>query len=208
MSGSTQTVLSAKSADGKTSAVGNILLVGVGGQGIVLTSDIITLAAMKAGFDAKKSEIHGMSQRGGSVFSHVRFGPKVWSPLLSEGSADILLSMEEMETLRWARFAGPATRTFICMNRILPAGVTEYPTGITEMIDARFAFVARIDPKDALAKIGNPKTMNTYLAGVVSGLLPFAQDVWEGAVAELVPEKTIEANLTAFRAGRADASAK
>jgi len=100
----------------------NVLFVGVGGQGIVLASDIMAHAAVLAGFDAKKSEIHGMSQRGGSVFSHVRFGEKVYSPMITEGSADILVSLEEMETLRWLDFANPRTQLIVVKTRILPVG--------------------------------------------------------------------------------------
>jgi len=121
----------------------NILMVGVGGQGIVTSSDILTRAAMEAGQDAKKSEIHGMSQRGGSVFSHIRFGPRISSPVIPEGGADILFSLEQLETLRWLAYAS-ADSTVICASaQISPAGVESYPSGVLEEIRRAAVYTVR-----------------------------------------------------------------
>jgi len=116
----------------------NVLMVGVGGQGVVLASDILSLAAMNAGYDVKKSEIHGMSQRGGSIFSFVRFGEAVSSPLIAEGQADLLVSMEEMETLRWLEYLNADTKLMVSKAHILPANATEYPAGIEEDLKKNF----------------------------------------------------------------------
>lgn len=111
------------------SEVFNALLVGVGGQGIVLSSDILAEAAALSGLDVKKSEIHGMSRRGGPVFSHVRFGAVVHSPVIPTGAADLILAMEPMELLRWAPWAGPGAAACYLAAPILPVGVEEYPKG-------------------------------------------------------------------------------
>jgi len=184
------------------SKIWNILLVGVGGQGIVLSSDILSAAALAAGFDVKKSEIHGMSQRGGSVFSHVRFGERIYSPLLSEGSADILISMEEMESLRWLRFARPDTRMFVSRTRILPAMTEKYPEGIEEWLKKRFKDLTMIDTEEMIKKIESPKYLNTLVLGLIAEFLPFDDRVWESAIGRFVPEKTLPKNLEVFRMGR------
>ena len=116
----------------------NLLIVGVGGQGTILASNIVTQAAMNAGLDAKKSEIHGMSQRGGAVFSHVRFGKKVYSPVIAKGNVDVLISLEEMETLRWTEFLNKDSQLIVLNNRILPANTAEYPQGLTDKIKSQF----------------------------------------------------------------------
>ena len=110
-----------------TSTTGNILIVGVGGQGTILASDILCAAAMNAGLDAKKSEIHGMSQRGGSVFSHVRYAPRVYSPVIPRGQVDIIVALEEMEAARWIDWLVPGGRLVVSGTRILPANVQTYP---------------------------------------------------------------------------------
>ena len=116
----------------------NMLLAGVGGQGIILASDIICQAAMNAGYDTKKSEIHGMSQRGGSVFSHIRFGGKVYSPVIAKKTANLIVALEEMEIIRWLEYAAVDTQMLILKNRILPAGVENYPEGTELFIKNKF----------------------------------------------------------------------
>ena len=179
----------------------NILMVGVGGQGIITASDIISLAAMYAGNDVKKSEIHGMSQRGGSVFSHIRFGGKVHSPVISHGEADVLFSMEEMETLRWMPWAGSGT-TIICLkNKINPAMVESYPDGVAEEISRLSGNVLFVDPAELKGKIENAKYLNVALIGLLSGFVDFGDDAWQRAIRENVPEGTYEGNWKAFGTG-------
>jgi indolepyruvate ferredoxin oxidoreductase, beta subunit len=177
----------------------NILMVGVGGQGVVLTSDIVATAAMLSGFDAKKSEIHGMSQRGGSVFSHVRFGAKVSSPVVSAGSADILVSFEEMETLRWLPYANADTAVFQSSTRILPADSEDYPEGVVPFLKGRFRKLSLVDADGLSKKAGNPKYLNVMIVALMSGLLPLGEKAWEEAIRACVPPRHLEKNLEAFR---------
>jgi indolepyruvate ferredoxin oxidoreductase, beta subunit len=180
----------------------NVLMVGVGGQGIVTSSDILTRAAMEAGHDAKKSEIHGMSQRGGSVFSHIRFGPSVSSPVIPEGGADILFSLEELETLRWLGYAG-ASSTVICAGaQILPVGLESYPSGVLEEIRRVCPSLVVLDVKAIEERIGNPRFMNVALLGVLSRLLDIDDDSWKRAILAEVPPAHGEANWQAFLAAR------
>ena len=180
----------------------NVLMVGVGGQGIIMASDIFALAAMYSGNDVKKSEIHGMSQRGGSVFSHIRFGEKVHSPVISHGEADVLFSLEEMETLRWIEFAGIDT-TIICLKtRINPAMVETYPPGIEDEIRRISSNVSFIDPKPILDRIENKKFLNVTLIGLISGFVNFSDESWKKAIMEKVPRGTHEGNWNAFLTGK------
>lgn len=183
----------------------NILFVGVGGQGIVLASDITARAAMYAGFDVKKSEIHGMSQRGGSVFSHVRFGVKVYSPMIPAGAADILVSFEEMETLRWLEFAGKKTRVIVCATRILPAGATAYPEGAREFLNKNFDKVNFLDTSGIAGTTGM-KFVNVAVLGFVSRFLSLDPRAFEKAIAAGVPAGTGENNIAAFNFGRKEVS--
>ncbi len=187
------------SADNK---IWNILMAGVGGQGIILASDVLAAAALEAGFDAKKSEIHGMSQRGGSVTSHVRFGRTVHSPVIEEGGADVLLSLELMETLRWLPFAHAGTGLIVSTEKILPANVAEYPAGIEEEIRALVPGARFIDPAALAQKIGDKKYVNVALCGVLAGRLELPEAVWRRAVEAHVPRGTAEANWRAFCIGR------
>ncbi|MFA5857470.1 MAG: indolepyruvate oxidoreductase subunit beta [Elusimicrobiota bacterium] len=183
--------------------VTNILFSGVGGQGIILGSDIISLAAMYSGFDAKKSEIHGMSQRGGSVFSHVRYGNKVYSPVIPEGQADILVALEEMESLRWLEYVSPKTAVVYVKYRVLPANIEKYPEGIDAELRARFAKVVAVDPKELTQKIGNQKYLNVAILGVIAEMLEgITSDAWKSAITALVPKSTDAANLAAFEIGK------
>ncbi len=180
----------------------NVLMVGVGGQGVVLASDILSLAAMDSGFDVKKSETHGMSQRGGSIFSFVRFGKKVYSPLISEGQADLLVSMEEMETLRWLEYLNPDTRLFVSKTHILPANATEYPSGVEDDLRKNFKNLRMIDTEALIKTLGNPKFLNVCLLGLMADHLSIKQEAWSSAIKGSVPEKTFEKNMEAFTLGR------
>lgn len=179
----------------------NVLMVGVGGQGIVLASDIFTEAAMLAGYDAKKSEIHGMSQRGGPVFSHVRFGDKVNSPVIPAGEAQVIYGLERMELLRWADHAAADATAVYLVNDMLPAGVSAYPEGLDEQIASKFARVVRIDKKMLRGKV-SPKMQNTVLLGATSVLTPLPADAFIEPLKTLTPKGTAEVNVDAFMLGR------
>ena len=180
----------------------NLLIVGVGGQGTILASNIVTQAAMNSGLDAKKSEIHGMSQRGGAVFSHVRFGDKVYSPVIARGKVDVLLSLEEMETLRWTEFLNKDSRLIVLNNRILPANTAEYPQGLTEKIKSQFNNVISIDPDEYTKKLGNAKYLNVFLLGVLSNYVKLPEESWKDAIQSLVPNGTFDKNYEAFLIGK------
>ena len=182
----------------------NILLVGVGGQGIILASEILSDTILSAGFDVKKSEIHGMSQRGGSVVSHVRFGDKIFSPTIPRGDADILVAFEKLEALRWIHYLKPKGKLIINNLELPPISTNfdfSYPKNIIEKIqkyDVNFFVVDAFSEAQAL---GNEKVVNSVLMGALAGLLDFDSALWESVVQKRVPQKTIDINLQAFRKG-------
>lgn len=179
----------------------NVLMVGVGGQGIVLASDVLAEAAMLQGLDVKKSEIHGMSQRGGPVFSHVRFGPEVFSPVIPQGEADVLFALERMELLRWAAWAKPDAMACYLAQTILPAGVDAYPEGVDAEISRLFDPVVAIDPSSLRGK-ASTKVRNTVLLGVLSVWTPLDPATMLTALDNLVPAGTADMNRSAFELGR------
>jgi len=185
-----------------TNKIFNILMVGVGGQGIILASDILTRAAMLAGHDTKKSEIHGMSQRGGSVFSHIRFGKKVYSPTISEGEADILFSSEEMETLRWIKYANEKTFIVCATKEILPTTVETYPAGVRGELEKLSLNIHFFDPDKLIKEIGNVKFLNVAMLGMMSGKIEFTDSTWKEAIEAEVPKGTFEENWKAFISGK------
>jgi indolepyruvate ferredoxin oxidoreductase beta subunit len=187
--------------------VTNILLAGVGGQGILLASEILAEAFMIAGFDVKKSEIHGMSQRGGSVVSHVRFGEKVFSPVVPEGEGDILFGFELMETYRYLPLLRPGAKVVTNNYCISPPSVLlgqlPYPAALAEKIQALFPDFLLVDGLQLAAEAGNARAANTVLLGAVSGKLAIDEKVWLAAIEKMVPTKALDVNLKAFRMGRA-----
>jgi indolepyruvate ferredoxin oxidoreductase beta subunit len=188
------------------SSITNILLVGVGGQGILLASEILAEACMLAGFDVKKSEIHGMSQRGGSVVSHVRFGNEVFSPVVPEGEGDILFGFELLETYRYLNLLRPGAKVIANDFRIQPPAVLlgqeRYPDDLPERISARFSDFTLIDGLKIATETGNPRVANTVLLGAVARHLRLDAAVWQQAIGKMVPAKALEINLRAFQAGR------
>lgn len=182
--------------------IANVLMVGVGGQGTVLSSNIMSLAAMFDGYDVKKSEIHGMSQRGGSVFSHVRFGEKVHSAVIPMHEADVLLALEEIETLRWLDYLKPDGKIICLKENILPSNVDEYPQGAAEFIEKNFANACLVDPKELKATLKNTKVLNVALLGVLSNILEISDKSWKKAIMELTPKGTGELNIKAFETGK------
>ncbi|MBQ7251590.1 MAG: indolepyruvate oxidoreductase subunit beta [Kiritimatiellae bacterium] len=187
----------------------NISLVGVGGQGILLVSHLVAAAAMREGFDVKKSEVHGMSQRGGSVTSQVRFGEKVFSPILCDGESDILVAFERTEALRHAGLVKPTGRVLVNDMDIVPVGVSMGSVPPAENLDARVAAlpgVMRIAALPLALEAGNARCANVVLAGALASWLPMARESWEEAIRARLPEKLHAVNLKAFDLGFAAAS--
>ena len=179
----------------------NVLMVGVGGQGIVLASDILAEAALADGLDVKKSEIHGMAVRGGPVFSHVRFGKKVHAPVISAGEADVIFALERMEVLRWCEWGGPDCTVCYLDETILPTGETVYPEGISGEIDRLFSRVVRIDPRGLKQAGISKKAENTALLGSLSTVVPLSLDSLLYALKQRCPKDSIPLNLQAFEKG-------
>jgi indolepyruvate ferredoxin oxidoreductase beta subunit len=184
----------------------NILLAGVGGQGILLASEVLSEVCLMAGLDVKKNEIHGMSQRGGSVVSHLRFGEKVYSSIIPEGEADILLSFELLETCRYLVQLRPQGRVVVNDWKIAPPSVAlgkqAYPDNLIETIRSQFAAVTVVNGLDLALETGNAKTVNTVLLGAMSNILDFEEQMWLTALEKMVPAKLLDINLKAFAAGR------
>lgn len=187
-------------------SITNILLVGVGGQGILLASEILSESLMLAGYDVKKSEIHGMSQRGGSVVSHVRYGREVYSPIVPEGEGDVLFGFELMETCRSLPLLKPGAKVVANDLRILPPSVLmgrePYPEGVVDVIRKKFPDFLLVDGHKLATEAGNPRAANTALLGVVSKHLDIDEKFWLAALSKMVPAKALEINIKAFMLGR------
>ena len=183
----------------------NVLICGVGGQGIVLASKLLADAALNAGYDAKQSEVHGMSQRGGSVVSYVRFGKKINSPLINFGEADYILAFEKLESLRYLDYASP-TAVFIIPDIEIPpstvsSGSIKYPVDVSETIKKNGFSAKILDVSKIAAEIGNSKTVNTILLGALSRYLTITGDIWKKTFKEILPEKILDINNSAFSRG-------
>ncbi len=183
----------------------NVLVCGVGGQGVLLFSDLLSEIAMNQGLDVKKSEVHGMAQRGGSVTSHIRFGPKVYSPLIKEGTADFLVAFEKLEALRYLHFLSP-TGILLSDNLIiepLPViiGLTELPKDIDERIKNRVRKYYLLDAFAQAKGLGNTRVQNMIMLGALSNFLDFTPDIYQGAIRQKVKEKLVDHNLKAFETG-------
>ncbi len=190
----------------------NVLIVGVGGQGVIMVSKVLAQLCQNHGHEVKQSEVHGMAKRGGAVFSHVRFGPKVWSPTIPEGEADILVALEWAEGLRWLNFLKPDTGTFIadcqkivppfaCRNRFRGAEAKYAPQTPEEIIEQVHAGYA-IDATTMAGNLGNDKAANTVLLGALSTGLDFPVEDWIEVISSFVPPASIEINKKAFLEGR------
>ncbi len=187
--------------------VRSILFAGVGGQGILRASDILCHVVMEAGLDVKKSEVHGMAQRGGCVTSHVRYGNKVYSPIARRGDVDILVSFEKLETLRYLDFLKPGGRIIISEREIYPPSVNlgnaTYPDNVIDIVRNIFKIVKVVNANNMALKVGDVRTENTALLGVLSSYLPqFDISLWEKVIRRSFPKKAIEVNLKAFHMGR------
>jgi indolepyruvate ferredoxin oxidoreductase, beta subunit len=193
--------------------VTNVLIVGVGGQGVIMVSKALAWLAQSRGLDVKQSEVHGMAKRGGSVFSHVRFGPRVWSPTIPQGEADILVALEWAEAMRWLPYLKPGSGIllcdtkrivppFACLNRQADAPL-RYSRETPEEVKARVPEGYAMDATGMAEGLGNERVSNVVLLGALSAALDFKAGEWEQALVQFVPKKTIEVNLKAFRLGRA-----
>ena len=186
--------------------VTNILMAGVGGQGTLLASEILSEVLMQAGYDVKKAEVHGMAQRGGSVVSHVRFGKKVHSAIIPEGGADVLFGFELLETYRYLPLVDPNGTVVVNNLRIAPPSVAlgkeEYPEDIPAKLQQHIDDVRVVDGLRLAEQAGNSRTVNTVLLGALSNLLAPTHEQWLDAIKALVPEKFLKVNLEAFELGR------
>lgn len=187
--------------------VTSIYMVGVGGQGIIRASDILCEVIMRAGLDVKKSEVHGMAQRGGSVTSHVRYGEKVYSPLAPKGGVDILVAFERLEALRNLDYVKPAGRVIMSDLELYPPavnlGTAAYPEQVAETVRSRVADVKEVNATQIAVAAGNIKAENTALLSVLSTYLDIDEQIWDAVLREAFPPKVLDANLKAFAAGRA-----
>jgi len=187
--------------------VTNILLVGVGGQGIILASEIMADVFMEAGYDVKKSEVHGMAQRGGSVSTHVRFGPKVYSPLIKEGEADIFVAFEELEALRYLSYLSPHPTILLNEQRLNPPGVSlgneDYPADVKEVLSRRAKTFRSIPARDLAVRAGDVRAANVVLLGALQSILPIPEKMWTDHILKGFPPQAGPVNLEAFRLGKA-----
>lgn len=184
--------------------VKSILLVGVGGQGTILASKILSAGLVEAGYDVKMSEIHGMSQRGGSVSTQVRFGKEVYSPVIGKGQGDILVSFEAMEALRWLEYLKPEGKVVVNDYKIPSApilmGKADYPENVIEIIKEK-ADTSVIDAYNSAKQLGNMKVMNVILLGALVKAMDLTNINWTKAITDNVKEKFIEINIKAFQTG-------
>ncbi|MDE3101635.1 MAG: 2-oxoacid:acceptor oxidoreductase family protein [Chloroflexota bacterium] len=190
---------------------GSVLVVGVGGQGVVLSSAVAADAARRCGFDVKQSEVHGMSQRGGVVTSHLRYGDAVHSPLIAAGEADAIVALEWNEALRALPALRPGGTLIVSVERILPPsafldrlhGALRYPPIAVDLLRGTVPDVRACDATAVAARAGDRRAMNTVLLGVLSRVMPFSETAWDDAIVANVPPKALGANRAAFAAGRA-----
>ena len=184
----------------------SIMIVGVGGQGSLLASRLIGNVLLSQGFDVKVSEVHGMSQRGGSVVTYVKYGDRVNSPVIEKGEADIIISFEQLEAARWLPFLKKGGHLVTSTQQIDPmpviTGAAVYPENIIEKLKAQGVDVVAADALTLAEEAGNPKASNVVLMGVVSTKMGFGEEVWIKALEECVPPKFIELNKKAFALGR------
>ena len=185
----------------------DFLLAGVGGQGTILASDILVEVGLAAGHDVKKSEVHGMAQRGGSVESQVRWGEKVYSPTIERGDADYLIGFEMLEAARWVDFLKPGADVFVNRYQIAPpsvnAGEARYPeeTEINRLLETRAGRVVWVDASAEASRLGNPALAGVILLGLLAADLKMEPQLWLSVIERLVPPRFVQLNLDAFRLG-------
>ena len=182
----------------------NIMIVGVGGQGTLLTSRILGGLAIDAGYDVKLSEVHGMAQRGGSVVTFVRYGDKVFEPIVEEGQADVIIAFEKLEALRYAHYLKKDGVLIVNDWRIDPMpvviGAAEYPQNILETLAQSYK-IYTVNAMEEAKKLGNSRVFNLIVLGVAAQHMDFTQQQWHTVIENTVPPKTVEINKTAFNVG-------
>ena len=184
----------------------NILVAGVGGQGVILASDIMSEVFMEAGYDVKKSEVHGMAMRGGIVTSHFRFGKKVYSPLIKQGQVDILFAFEQLEGLRWINHLKADGKIVMNDHKVNPPAVNlgemEYPKGIPEKIKSKFKGFHLVKGTEMALQLGDVRAANVVLLGAISKFFEVNEELWLKTILNYLPLKVHELNRKAFSAGR------
>jgi indolepyruvate ferredoxin oxidoreductase beta subunit len=186
----------------------DLLITGVGGQGVILASNIIGEVALAAGYDIKKTDSLGMAQRGGSVVSHVRLGPQVHSPLIAAGEVDILVAFEKLEAARWSHYLRPGAIAIVNDHALRPLsvnlGAERYPSDeeIVNILRRGSERIYFISGSQRVKKLGNIKILNVFLLGCASVFLPLKIRVWQDIISQHVPPAVRELNITAFNQGR------
>jgi indolepyruvate ferredoxin oxidoreductase beta subunit len=185
--------------------VKNILLVGVGGQGVMFAGELLSKTAFKSGQDVKKSEVHGMAQRGGVVSSHVRYGEKVYSPLIPQGECDVMLAFEQAEALRWLHFMKSAGTVIVTERKWVPPIALMkgfvYPQNPLSEVQKRMKRVIEINAQQMAESLGNPKVENMLLLGALSTVIDLPLNIWQDVIRARVPKGTEALNLRAFDLG-------
>lgn len=186
--------------------VTSIMIVGVGGQGTLLASRILGNMLVGQGYDVKVSEVHGMSQRGGSVVTYVKYGKKVYSPIIEKGEADIIISFELCEAARWVSYLKKGGKLIVNTQKIAPmpviTGAAKYPENVVRNLKATGCHVIALDALSLAEQAGTAKATNVVLMGAISKKMSFDETIWEQTIAELVPAKFLDINLKAYRLGR------
>jgi len=186
----------------------DLLITGVGGQGIILASDIIGEVALAAGYDVKKTDTLGMAQRGGSVVSHVRIGHRVWSPLIKEGEVDILVAFEKLEAARWGYYLRPGAIAIVNNHALPPLSVNlgdeHYPSDeeITTILRQRSERLYFVNGTSRVRELGNIRTLNMFMLGCVSLFVPFKVHIWKDSISQCLSPEMWQINIIAFNQGR------
>jgi len=185
---------------------GNILFCGVGGQGILLASEVTAYSLLAEGMEVRKSEVHGMAQRGGSVTAQLRYGPKVYSPLISVAEADIVVAFEMMEAVRYLPFMHQDSKVIVNTHKIYPPAVAtgkmDYPDDVLQELTSRDLHVRALDAFEIASKVGEVRAVNIVMVGVLSTYLPIDEQVFLDVLHERIPERFRDVNIRAFQEGR------
>lgn len=187
-------------------SVTNVLIAGVGGQGVILSSELLALAALADGLDVKQGEFHGVAQRGGAVFSHVRFGDRVHSPLTPRGQVDFLLALERLEALRYAHFVKPGGTIIVNDHQVEPVRMGDdrpYPLEGNDFLEKKGFRVVEVKATEKAIELGNYRVANVILLGTLASRLDIPQAVWDETLEGRIPPRLLELNQKAFAAGRA-----
>jgi indolepyruvate ferredoxin oxidoreductase beta subunit len=181
----------------------NVIVAGVGGQGVILASELLAMAAVNVGHEAKQTEIHGIAQRGGSVHSHVRFGGTVYSPLIKPGEADVLIATEKLEGLRFAHYVRGGGVIVINSYELPPIGAADhYPHEAADFLRSKGFRVMAFNATERAVALGNPRVSNVMLLGAASSYLGISEEIWKATLEERLPAELLDINRRAFAEGR------